>query len=129
MGISNLHAGLENEIACHRGELQELQKDISEAKILIARLPEMLERVSRLEEVIEAAEKLVKFRKPDWQSSSIKPRRRTAHYNPIPFGNTSVTALDVLREAIRCDPLCRKRRTTVLPMVSPPRGLYDRHKE
>jgi hypothetical protein len=99
MGISNLHAGLEEEIACHRGEVIELQKQIIEAKELIERLPEMLERVAYLEEMIEAAEKLIKYRKPDWQSTSVKPRRRTAHNNPIPFGNISITALEILRDA------------------------------
>jgi hypothetical protein len=99
MGISNLHAGLENEIACHRGELDELRKQIADAKELIERLPEMLERAARLEEIIEAAEKLIKFRKPDWQSDSVKPKRRTAHNNPIPFGGISLTMLTVLREA------------------------------
>lgn len=99
MGISNLHAGLEDEIACHRGELEELHKQIAQAKDLIERLPEMLERASRLDEVIEAAERLIRFRRPDWQSASVKPRRRTAHNNPVPFGNISITALDVLREA------------------------------
>lgn len=76
MGISKLHAGLENEIACHRGDLDELQRQIAQAKNLIERLPEMLERTSRLEEVIEAAEPLIKFRNPDWQSASVKPKLR-----------------------------------------------------
>lgn len=99
MGITNLRGSLENEIACHRGELVELRADIERAKNLIEQLPDMIGRATALQETIEAAEKVIKFRLPEWQGDRVKPKRRTAHNNPIPFGNISPTALNILREA------------------------------
>lgn len=99
MGITNLRGSLENEIACHRGELVELRAQIEQAKKLIEQLPTMIGRAGALQETIEAAEKVIKFRTPEWRSESVKPRRRTAHNNPIPFGNISPTALEILRQA------------------------------
>lgn len=98
MGITNLRGSLENEIACHRGELIDLRKQIDAAKALIEYLPTMISRANALEETIEAAEKVIKFRTPDWNSKSVKPRRRKSHKNPIPQGETTPAALSILRE-------------------------------
>ena len=101
MGITNVKDVLEYDLARFKGEIEELRRQIAEAERLIESLPAMLKRVSALEEVIEAAGKVLKFRLPDWQSESVKPMRRTAHHNPIPFGETSPTALSILRESDR----------------------------
>lgn len=94
-------SNLEKEAAQYIGERQEKALRVERIKKLVADLPALEERIETLNNLIGAAELLLKERNPDWSPAQVKPVRRNEWKSPIPPGDGSRMALDILRTATK----------------------------
>ncbi|WP_419807409.1 hypothetical protein [Sphingomonas sp.] len=99
MGISNGRADLERKISTYLSELNEKRKLAKTASTAAADLPSLQSRITRLEELVHAAETLLRDDHPSWNCSRVKPKRKNAFDSPFPIGEAGPMSLDVLREA------------------------------
>jgi len=99
MGITNTRLNLENSVARFKGEREAKLAEIARIEAGVESLPELRDRIARLDVLIASAEVIVQENNPDWSSEQVKPRRVTDHNSTIPFGLLGRTALEVLRDA------------------------------
>jgi len=97
MGITNITATLERQIARYLGERIDKQRQIERIEKVVDSLPELRERVQRLTGLIAAAELVIREQQPDWSIEKVRPLRRHQHAGAIPNGKGAPMALDVLR--------------------------------
>lgn len=99
MGISNGRAHLERRISTFLSELIEKRKASKVATEAAASLPTLTTRITHLEQLVSAAELLLREDDPTWNCSRVKPKRKHSFQSPFPLGEAGPMALDVLREA------------------------------
>lgn len=99
MGISNGRAHLERKISGYLSELIEKRKLAKNATAAAVELPSLQIRITRLEELVQAAETLLREDDPSWNCSRVKPKRKHTFESPFGIGEAGPMALDVLREA------------------------------
>lgn len=99
MGISNGRAHLERRISAYLSELNEKRKLADKATAAVTELPALQTRITRLEQLVHAAETLLREDDPSWNCSRVKPKRKNSFESPFPIGEAGPMALDVLREA------------------------------
>ena len=99
MGISNGRAHLERKISGFLAELEERRRAEKAAAKAAAELPDLRSRITHLEQLVSAAELLLREDDPTWNCSRVKPKRKKAFQSPFPIGEAAPMALGVLREA------------------------------
>jgi hypothetical protein len=99
MGITNTRLNLENSVARFKGEREAKIAEIAKIEAGVEALPELRERIAKLDILIASAETIVRENNPEWSSEQVQPRRITDRDSTIPFGLLGRTALEVMRDA------------------------------
>ena len=99
MSRSNRLEAVERKIGYLLAEKEDLGPEIAKAEGLVAKLPEMRNRLTQIDTLIESAAFFVKDDHPDWSPDHIKPIRKWVHKNPIKLGELTRGALSLLRDA------------------------------
>ncbi len=98
MGLTNYRLGLENEHATLRSEIQALEKELKTAQASADRVQELFWSIQNLRALVDAAERLLKHRDPDWPPTLVKPRRKREWAGLFKSGDRGRIALTILRE-------------------------------
>lgn len=99
MGKTNLQYGLDKKYASLAGELLDVQSQIERIEQLYETLPDLRERESGLKCDLEKVIAVIRMDRPDWSKDQIRPVQPFKHSIPIPHGDCSRRALEVLRDA------------------------------
>lgn len=99
MGMSNVTQNIERDLSHHLGEREEKVAMVHRIQQLIETLPELRERVAKLDGLITAGEMLLKERIPDWTPDRIRPVHKFKCQSPLEHGSGVRKALEVLKDA------------------------------
>ncbi len=95
---SNLVHNLEHRLSHLRGEREAIASELRSIEESVTRLSALHEKLASLDKAIQAAETLLVYDRPDWQSSRVKAVRPRVWKSPFRPGELGRTALTVLRE-------------------------------
>jgi len=99
MGRSNITQNLERDLSFFLGERQEKVVRLQRIEQLVESLPELRERIAKLDSLINAGEFLLKERIPDWTPERVRPIQKFQCRSPIEYGSGVRKGLEVLRDA------------------------------
>jgi len=99
MGKTNRLLGLESKMAHLLGELEAKRAEVVRIEALVETLPAITARIQKIEEVILAAEIVIKDDHPEWERDTINPIKPNVHQIPVRLGEATRKALEVLRDA------------------------------
>ena len=95
---SNLIHNLEHRLSHLRGEREAAAAEVRSIEESVVRITPLHEQIASLDKAIEAAETLLRYERPDWQSERVKAVRPRVWTSPFKSGEIGRTALGVLRE-------------------------------
>lgn len=98
MGVSNLRVALLRKYAAWCGERIQLQKKIAKIEAEYEALGEKRERVSRLNDLTQAAITIMGEIHPTWKPEDTSPKLPKVQRIPFEHGATTVAAFSIMRE-------------------------------
>ena len=101
MGASNRTAALERKIAHLLGQRADVVRAIAFAEKLIAELPGRHSRLTEIDELVSACERVIRSDQPAWTRNHILAKKPFVHTIPVRLGASVKLGLDVLRDAHR----------------------------
>ena len=95
MGVTNFRMGLLRKYAAWCGERIQLQRKIAEIEAEYKTLSEKRDRVSRLEDLVEASITIMGELDSEWKPSDTPPKLPKAQRIPFEHGATTVAAFSI----------------------------------
>lgn len=120
MGRSNVTENLERDLSYHLGEREQVVARINRIQQLFESLPELRERLVKLDSLIAAGEMLLKDRDSDWTPERIRPIQKFKCRSPLEYGSGVRKALEVLKDAT--EPLTTRE---ITDEVLAREGIFD----